>query len=95
MQRDAVDLPLFNWSPPPKVVLFPATRRRAFILKNARHAAGMKPPGASNWIGHLLEKHRARLARLGVSPESADADAMALETALRTEMARILGRGAA
>lgn len=94
MQRSADDLPLFAWVPPPKVVLFPSTRRRSFIVKNAAHAAGMKPAGAANWIGHLVDKHRARLARLGVAHDVAEADATALETALRVEMARIISRSA-
>ena len=95
MQRDPVDLPLFRWSPPPKVAVFPSAKRRPFVLKNAAHAAGMSPKGADNWIGHLVAKHRNRLARLGVDPVAAATDAAALETALRVELARILGRGAA
>lgn len=90
MRRSADDLPLFAWAPPPVVVLFPATRRRAFIVKNARHAASMSEKGAANWIGHLLAKHRERLARIGVEPKAAEADAVALETALRVEVARII-----
>lgn len=90
MRRDFRDLPLFAWEPPPKVVLFPATRRRAFIRKNAAHAATMSEKGANNTIAHLIRKHRERLARLGVAPDAAEADAAALEAALRVEMARIL-----
>lgn len=89
MQRDALNLPLFQWSPGPKVLAFPATRRRPFVVKNAAHAAGMSDRGANNWIAHLLERHRSRLARLGVEPAAADADAVALETALRVEVARL------
>jgi len=90
MQRSADDLPLFAWTPPPVVVLFPATRRRAFIRKNAAHAAGMSEKGANNWLAHLLAKHRERLARIGVDRVAAEADAAALERALRVEMARMV-----
>lgn len=97
MRRDHLsELPLFAWDPPPRIAIFPATRRRAFIQKNASHAAGMKPAGAENWLRHLLAKHSARLARLGVTRELAEADAAALETALRVELARIrIAEGAA
>lgn len=89
MQRDTVPLPLFQRSPGPKVLAFPATRRRPFVVKNARHASRMTKRGADNWLAYILQKHRDRLSRLGVEPVAAEADVAALETALRVEMARL------
>jgi hypothetical protein len=89
------DLPLLAWAPPAKLTLFPSVRRRAFILKNAAHAARLKPEGATNWIGHILAKHRARLERLGADADASAADAAALEAAFRAELARLVSRGAA
>jgi hypothetical protein len=87
------DLPLFRWRPPVKVVPFPAGRRVGFIRKNAAQAARYRRPEASaNYIDAQVSAALSRLAKAGVDPDVAAADAAALERALWAEFARITAR---
>lgn len=67
---------------------FPAARRRPPILKNARLAATYSDAGARNHLDSIVARHLKRLARLGVDPEEARADADALRVALWSHYAR-------
>lgn len=71
------------------ILTFPTVRRRAFILRNARIAAGYTDEGAQNQIDHLVRQHLKRLYRCGVDPNEAGEDAEQLRTALWVERARL------
>jgi hypothetical protein len=84
------DLPLLNWRPPVKVVLFPSIRRRAMIQRTATAAAASKNP--ENTIRATIERARASHSRKGVEPERSEQDLQDLENALRTQITLILSR---
>lgn len=97
--HDAADaLPLFAWSPPPKVLPFPSVRRRELIWRCARRMAELKPVKAAEHLTRLLEQQRDVQARRGIDPTATAADLAALRSAILSAYAgfgRRLDGGAA
>lgn len=84
------DLPLFNWRPPEKIIVFPSVRRRVMIQRTAIAAASTRNP--ENTIKAALARARASHERKGIGPEQVEPDMRALETAIRTTLAALLAR---
>lgn len=82
------DLPLLRWSPPPKIVPFPACRRADFVLRNAQRMTDLPHEKALNHLDRTLGMMADRLSRLGVERKVIEADITAAKVA-------VLGRYAA
>jgi hypothetical protein len=71
-----------------EIIPFPARRRRAFLEKNGRHAAGYRSEAAENYLNGLVSRHRERLIRLGVNQDAIAVDIENLRSALQAQCAR-------
>jgi len=81
------DIPLLNWQPPQKVVLFPSVRRRAMIERLARSAAAAKDP--TKTIRATMDRLRASHARKDVHRSAAERDLRQLEDAIWARVAAL------
>jgi hypothetical protein len=87
------DLPLFCWRPPePQVLPFPLVRRRGLAAKQARYMVGIRPEKAAQHLERQLKIQRETLTRYGVAAVRVEAEVAALETQIRTELARHMAR---
>lgn len=84
------DLPLFDWQPTAKLVIFPTTRNRVKIERTALAAAASKNP--ENTIRATAERARASYQRKGLPIDLIDKEIGALEAAIRTQVAFLLSR---
>lgn len=82
------DLPLFAWSPPCKVVLFPLTKR----LGKVRHTAGIlsqkRGEDASLYWKQVIAANRKHLTRIGLDEASIQAELRSFHDAVQSEMVR-------
>jgi hypothetical protein len=80
-----------RFEPPPgraEILPFPVTRRVAFMARAAAATERYSPRAANRYLASLVEKHAARLERLGVDRERAGADVLRLANALGVEVRR-------
>jgi Family of unknown function (DUF6074) len=93
--------PLFEWTPPPKVIPFPLVRRRGLIRNAARsmavrgHELGASDSVATGdkMLAATLKRQRTQLEKRGVHSETIAAEIEALERAIRCEHARLIVTG--
>ena len=69
-----------------EVIPFPLTRRRAFIAKQAGHAAEMHPDAATRYVQHQVKVQRDTMLRKGVAEEVIEHELRCMELAIRTSM---------
>lgn len=75
------------------LLLFPTVRRRPWIRRRAATIATFRPAPADAAVCRLIAEHRTRLSKLGFDPDTINADARQLETAIRIELQRARARG--
>lgn len=94
--RTEPGLPLFDWSPPVKVLPFPPRRRVDYIRKQAGLMAGMHPEKADAHLGRQLDLQRETLARKGVEAARIDVELVGLKDAITARyLAELSCRGVA
>lgn len=82
------DLPLFTWSPPCKVMLFPLTKR----VGKVRHTAGMlsqkRGEDALLYWKQVIAANRKHLTRVGLDEASIQTELRSFHDAVQCEMVR-------
>lgn len=68
-----------------KIVPFPLVRRRGLVRRQAAWFLEQRHDAAEANLRRELHRQREALLRKGVAPPEAEAEAQALETAIRTE----------
>jgi hypothetical protein len=69
-----------------QILPFPLVRRRAFIAKQAAHAALMNPDAGERYVRYQLKIQRDSMLRKGVAEHLIDRELKCLEIAIRTKM---------
>lgn len=69
-----------------EVLPFPLTRRRAFVAKQAAHAALVNPDAGERYVQYQLKVQGDALRRKGVDEELIERELMCLELAIRNTM---------
>jgi hypothetical protein len=77
------------------VVPFPIARRRAFIAKQAAHAALMNQDAGERYVQHQLKVQADSMRRKGVDAELVERELRCMEAAIRASLQRLLMGGAA
>jgi Family of unknown function (DUF6074) len=72
------------------VLPFPSTRRRGFVLRQARRMAELNQSAAENLLRGLLDQQSATMLRKAIAPDLIAAELTALEAAIRTELWRLV-----
>jgi hypothetical protein len=89
------DLPLFAWTPPRKIILFPLTNR----VGKVRHTAGLLSQkhgeDAVLYWRQVISANRKHLTRVGLTDDEIDAELRAFHDAVQGELVRMAyaGRG--
>jgi uncharacterized protein DUF6074 len=78
-----------------EVLPFPIVRRRAYVTKQAAHAACMNPDAGERYIQYQLKIQGDSLRRKGVPEPMIEREISGLETAIRGSMQRLLIDGGA
>lgn len=87
--RAAPDLPLFQWKPPCRVIIFPNSWRAGTINTQVEMMTRMKPSAIENNIGRFIKVQRNRMAGVGAFTEDEiERDLIDLERALRAALWR-------
>lgn len=81
MQSES-DLPLFSWTPPPKVVPFPLVRHRPRILARVDNAARYRRDTAERQLLRDVETYREVLQRRCIDPAKIDEEITTYRAAL-------------
>jgi hypothetical protein len=92
-QTDPNDLPLFRWTPPVKVILFPLDKRRGKVRHTAKILASKHGDEAELYGKQVLAGIRKHFDRVGVSKEEADRELRTFFDAVQAELLSITCRG--
>ena len=82
---------LFESAPPAgaEILPFPLQRRRALILRCALRMSELSAKGAENHLAAQIRKQRETLQRRGIATAVIDREVSALESAVRSALARL------
>lgn len=86
--RDA-DLPLFEWQPPCKVVLFPLVNRIGKVRHTAAILSRKHGEDATLYWKQVVASNRKHMARVGLSEVQAELEICAFFDAVRDEIVRM------
>ena len=70
------------------IVPFPIARRRAFIRKQADHAACMNPDASARYLEYQLQVQRDAMRRRGITEDLIALELKCMERAVRQELLR-------
>lgn len=87
MQRD--DLPLFNWQPPCRVILFPLTNRIGKVRHTAQLLSRKHGEDAELYWKQVIAANRKHLSRMGISGADAERELAMFFNAVQSEMVRL------
>ncbi|WP_312620447.1 MULTISPECIES: DUF6074 family protein [Bacteria] len=85
--RDA-DLPLFNWHPPVKVLVFPLINRVGKVRKTAAILSRKHGEDAILYWKQVTAANRKHLVRIGLDDIAVDAQLRSFHDAVQSEMIR-------
>jgi uncharacterized protein DUF6074 len=71
-----------------EIVPFPLTRRRAFVAKQAAHAAWMRPAAAERYVRYQVQLQGDTMRRKGVPEDLVQRELKCFETAVRVALHR-------
>ena len=71
-----------------RILPFPRTRNRAFVLRHAARMADLSEATAEKHLAAQLDIQRTTMARRGIAPELVEVQLRALECAIRCELWR-------
>jgi hypothetical protein len=91
MQRD--DLPLFQWQPPVKVIVFPLKRRLGKIRHTANLLLGKRGDDADLYWKQVIAANRKHLERVGLDENEIGAELQAFFDAVQGELVRLTYAG--
>lgn len=80
--------PLFNWSPPVRIILFPLTKRIGKIRHTAQKLAGKRGDDADIYWRQVIAANRKHLARVGLDDAAIETELLAFHDAVQAEMVR-------
>jgi len=86
---DLPDLPLFSWTAPVRVLLFPPRLEVARVRKTAKALATSRSDReqAARWR-QIIDGVQGRLERAGFSAQTVEAECLAFAAAVSAELAR-------
>jgi hypothetical protein len=82
-------LPLFQWQPPRRVIVFPLTKRIGKVRHTALKLAGKHGDDAMLYWKQVSASNRKHLARLGLSDAEIDDEIRLFFDAVQAEIVRI------
>ena len=82
------DLPLFNWQPPVKVLLFPLINRVGKVRKTAANLSRKHGEDAALYWKQVTSANRKHLVRIGLDEESICEQLRSFHDAVQSEMVK-------
>ena len=89
------NLPLFNWKPPRKVILFPLTKRIGKVRHTARLLSSKNGDDANLYWKQVIAATRKHLSRVGQTPDEIDTEIRTFFDAVQSELVRLSYEGSA
>ena len=83
------DLPLFRWTPPVKVIVFPLVKRVGKVRHTAKMLAGKHGDDATLYWKQVVAANRRHLQRIGLSQPVIESELRAFFDAVQGELVRI------
>ena len=87
------DMPLFNWDPPVKILLFPLVNRVGKVRKTASILSRKHGDEADLYWKQIVAGNRKHLARIGLSEKAIESELLSFHQAVHAEMVRQAYRG--
>jgi hypothetical protein len=87
MERD--DLPLFQWKPPVKLILFPLDKRKGKVRHTATMLANKHGEEAELYWKQVLAGIRKHFDRVGISGDQGDGELRSFQDAVEAELHRM------
>lgn len=87
------DLPLFAWTPPSKVLVFPLQRRVGRVRHVASKLLDKQGELANTYWRQIVTSLTSQMERAGISEAEIDRELKSFFDAVQSEMARLTYRG--